>query len=128
MKVFLSYHFRGDGDLAQAVERLLSSHDALPAKGRRLGGEQLTAEVRRLIENCDGLIALMTRREPLGDGDRWVTHPWVRDEYGHARATDKPAIALVEDGVEVEGAYAGHEWIPLDRESPLEAFLALSET
>jgi hypothetical protein len=131
MKVFLSYAFRADdSDLAQGVERLLSSHDIIPATGRRLGGEQLNPEVQRLIEDSDGLIALMTRRERLGGvgADRWVTHPWIRDEYGHARANGKRTIALVENGVDIEGAYASYERIPLDRGSPLEAFLALTET
>jgi hypothetical protein len=131
MKVFVSYSFRTeDGSLAKGIERLLSSLNVLVGKGNRLAGGQLTDEVRRRIDECDGLVALMTRRERLGDAsaDRWQTHPWVRDEYGHARAQRKPAIALVEEGVETDGAYASYERIPFDRANPLEAFLSLSET
>jgi hypothetical protein len=131
MKVFLSYSFGSDdSDLAQVVERLLSSHDVILAKGRRLGGGPLRPEVEQLIDGSHGLIALMTRGDPVGgaDANRWVTHPWVRDEYGYARSRDKLTIALVENGVEVEGAYSDYERIPLDRDSPLEAVLALSET
>jgi hypothetical protein len=35
---------------------------------------------------------------------------------------------VVEDGVEIDGAYQENERIPLDRANPLEALLALSET
>jgi hypothetical protein len=48
-------------------------------------------------------------------------------ELGHARSESKLAISLVENGVEVEGAYAEHERIPLDRSNPLDALLALSD-
>jgi hypothetical protein len=51
----------------QRVERLLSSHNVLIAKGRRLGGAQLTTEVRDRIDGSDGLIALETRRERVGE-------------------------------------------------------------
>jgi hypothetical protein len=130
MKIFLSYSFRNDdSDLAEGIDRLLSSHNVLVAKGARLAGGLLTDEVRRRIESSDALVALMTRRDRLGeDAGRWQTHPWVRDEYGHARAQGKRAIALAEVGVESDGAYAGYERIRLDRANPLEAFLALSET
>ena len=131
MKVFLSYSFSGeDSDLAQDVERLLSSHNVLIAKGRRLGGAQLTSEVRSRIDGSDGLIALETRRERVGEPseNRWRTSRWIEYEYAHARDQGKQVIALVEKGVETDGPFEAYERIPLDRANPLEAFLALSET
>ncbi len=131
MKVFLSYSFDGeDRELAGCLERLLSSHNILVAKGRHLAGEPLTPAVWQLIDDSDGLIALKTRRERVGDPgqNRWRSSPWIDDEYRHARDQGKQAIAMVEAGVDIGGAFENYERIPFDRSDPLEAFLALSET
>lgn len=131
MKVFLSHSFSAeDSDLAQDVERLLSSHNILVVRGRRLAGGELDAEVRSRIDDSHGLIALMTRRDRVGEPNenRWRTSSWIEYEYGRARDQHKHAIALVEDGVETGGPFQGYERIPLDRMNPLEAFLVLSET
>jgi len=45
-----------------------------------------------------------------------------------ARAKKKLAIAIVEDGVDMCGMFQSHEFIPLDRENPLEALIYLAET
>jgi hypothetical protein len=91
MKVFLSYSFGGeDSDLVQGLERLLSSQNILVAKGRRLAGGQLTDEVRQRIDGSDGLVALKTRRERVGDPgeNRWRSSAWIDYEYAHARARE----------------------------------------
>lgn len=131
MKVFLSYSFDGeDRELAGCLERLLSSHNILVATGRRLAGGPLTEEIWQLIDDSDGLIALKTRRERVGDPgqNRWRSSPWIDDEYRHAVENSKHAIAMVEDGVEIGGAFQHYERIPFDRSDPLDAFLVLSET
>jgi hypothetical protein len=131
MKVFLSYSFSGeDSDLVQGLERLLSSQNILVAKGRRPAGGLLLPEVRQRIDDSDGLIALKTRRDRVGEPDenRWRSSPWIDYEYAHARDQGKQAIALVEHGVETGGPFESYEQIVLDRTDPLEAFLALSET
>lgn len=131
MKVFLSYSFdAADSDLAQGVERLLSSQNILVTKGRRLGGGELNPGVRRVIDDSDGLVALKTRREPLGDpaAHSWRSSPWIDFEYQRAIDQGKQTIAMVEQGVETSGPFQGYERITLDRAEPLEAFLALAET
>jgi len=133
MEVFLSHSFREeDSDLVAKIEALLSSHDVRMLTGRRLAGAQVTQAVMDRIDRSDGLIALMTRRETVGDPQqgRWRTHPWVVDELNHARGrpTPIPTISLMQDGVEPEGAYADHERILFSNATVLDAFLALSET
>lgn len=131
MKVFLSHSFASeDDDLVRRFERLLSSHNVLVTRGRRLAGGQLTPEIQRLIDGSDGLVALKTRRSPLGDPgqDRWQSSPWIDFEYMYARNQGKYAIALVEDGVEEGGPFQDFEKITFGRADQLEAFLALSET
>jgi len=126
--VFLSFSFQpADRELVSEVEKLLFSHNVNVVTGRRLGGGQLTDEIKIRIDDSDALIALLTRRDQLASG-AWRTHDWVRDELNFARGANKRAIALIESDVEVSGAFGDHEHIPLDREDRLNAFLALSET
>jgi hypothetical protein len=128
MNIFLAFAFRDeDKPLVSQIERLLASQFVQVKTGERLGGGQLTPEVQKRIQASDALIALMTRRDQLQAGG-WTTHPWVKDELAWARAHDKPAITLVEDGVAEGGMFQPHEWIPLDRSNPLEALLRLAET
>ncbi len=131
MKVFLSHTFRNsDRELVEQVEALLSSHDVQMVTGRRLAGQAVDDEIFRRIEETDALVAVMTRRETLGDAaeGRFTTHPYVRDELNHARAKEKLSIAILEQGVEIEGAYRDRERIAFDRAQPLPTFLALSES
>jgi hypothetical protein len=130
MNVFLSFSFRSeDREFVEQLQSLLRSHGVQAVTGRVLDGEGVTPAVLAKVESSDALVALMTRRDRIGNADenRWRTHPWVRDEINHARGKNKPAIALLETGVEPEGAYSDNERLTLDRDNPLKAFLALSE-
>jgi hypothetical protein len=127
-RIFLSFSFReADRALASQVERLLESHDVTRVTGKHLGGEALTPAVQERIDQCDGLVALLTRRDQLASG-KWTTHDWVRDELNYARDHGKRTIALIEEDVQTGGAFGENEWISLNRDAPLEAFLSLSET
>lgn len=126
--VFLAFAYRPeDRELSAHVEQLLGSHDVRVTTGERLGGAALTPAVQKRIEDSDGLVGLLTRRDQLANGN-WTTHQWVLDELAYARSRNKPAIAVVEDGVNVGGMFQPHEYIALDRQHPLPAFLALSDT
>jgi len=127
-KVFLGFAFRQeDRDLAGYVEDLLASHDIRMITGEHLGGNQLTDAVKAQIDKVDALIALLTCREQFASGG-WATHQWVLDEISYARSRNIPAIAIVENGVKLEGAYVQHEYIPLEKSQPLPTFLKLSQT
>ena len=124
--VFLSHSFgERDRGLLTHVESLLRSHNLIARTGRVLAGGQLTPEIASVIEGCDAMIALLTQRqnEPAG-----VTHPWVLQEFGHARLRGKLAIGLYETGVPVAPADGGYEHIDYSALEPLPAFIRLSET
>jgi len=125
--VFLSCHF-GDSDrgLMRQIEGLLESHGLRVVTGEELGGGALTPEIMKRIEQSDALVALMTKRS--NPPDYGGTHPWVVDEFKYAMGLQKRAIALVEPGVAVVGAYKDHERIEYDPKEPLKAFLRLSRT
>lgn len=128
MKIFLGFAFRDqDKDLVNHVDRLLASQGIQPLTGEALGGEQLNPAVQQRIDEADGTVGLLTRREKKKAGG-WITHQWVADEVAYARARHKHAIALVEKGVDVNGMYQPHEHIPFDRAAPLPAIVRLAET
>jgi len=128
MKIFLAFSFRDeDKGVVANVEDVLASHDIWIVNGKDVGGEQLTPAVQARIEQCDGLIGLLTRRDKLAGGG-WTTHDWVRDEISHARSNKIKAFTLVETDVNVGGMYQSHESFPLDRDNPLPALMKLSRT
>lgn len=131
MKVFLSFDFNHGEDLTRAVERLLASHDVGIITGRRLGGEQVDESVKQRILEADALVSLVTRRDQLSDGG-WTTSQAVLEELSFARdqkfaGREKRAIALIEVGVKFQ-SMSKNETIAYQRDKPLEAILALSET
>src|SRR5215216_4180195 len=98
-RVFIAHRFDAPGRaLASEVEDLLTSYELNATTGRELGGDELDDTVKKKIEEADALIALMTRREQLAGSNKWVTHPWVINEYDYAVSKNKRAIAVVETG------------------------------
>jgi hypothetical protein len=126
--VFLSYRYDpANEELARKAEELIESHNLRAVTGDVLGGEAITPELLRQIEEADCLVALLTRRDQLVGGG-WTTHPFCVDELKHARSKAIPAIALLEEGVTNGGMFQEHEYITFRPEQPLAAFLKLSST
>ncbi len=127
--IFLSYSFLKPEDrvIVVELEDLFRSMGVRTVTGLNLGGGQLTDEVKLLIDQADGLVALASRREQLASGD-WITHPWVIDELGHARSIGENTMALVEDGVAINGAYQSNERIHFERNDVTPAILKLAKT
>lgn len=127
-RIFLSCHFGdSDRDLVRRVNQLLESHNVRVVMGDVLGGESLTPAVMERIEKgSDALVALMTPRskQPTYGG----THPWVVDEFKHAKNLKKPAISVVWPDVDVSGAYTETERIHYDPDNAVDAFIKLSQT
>ncbi|MEZ4920386.1 MAG: hypothetical protein R2792_14890 [Saprospiraceae bacterium] len=87
----------------------------------------MTEEIKDLIENSHALIAIMTKRDEKTNGN-WTTHQWVQEEFNHAKSKNIYAIALIENGVEIQGMYKNNEHIILYPDNQLPAFLKLSAT
>lgn len=122
--IFVASSFHDDDrELVANVSDVIQAMGIRAEAGRNMGGEALEAGVERRIEECDGLVALFTRRR-INDG--WLTHPWVMGEFGHAVARKMPAIAVVEDGIDWQATkWRDRERIVLDRNRAAEAMLAL---
>lgn len=108
-KIFVSYHYDDPNKgLAAIVNDLLDGHSLRFTTGGPLGGGELTPTIKGQIEDADALIALLTRRDNLGNG-KWTTYDFCKTELQHARSLGKNAIAIVETGVDVQGLYQEHE-------------------
>ncbi len=126
--IFLAFSYQSDFDkiLANDVQALITSHGLKTKTGEVLGGEEIPKAVRDTIEKCDGLVALLTRRQELANGN-WTTHDWVRDEINFAREQKKKALAIIESGVAINGMYKYHEWVAFERDQEAYLLLSLSE-
>ena len=71
------------------------------------------------------MIALFTQRQNEPPG---VTHPWVLQEFGHARLRVMPAIGMYETGVPPAATDTGSEHIDYAPADPLPGVVRLSET
>jgi hypothetical protein len=128
-KIFLSFSFRPENDqLVRDIDRVIRSHGLVPVTGEILGGQGLTQEIQARIQQSDALIAVLTREQQLQGQNVWLPTQWVSDEYGAARARGQLAMAIVEENVQVNGAYTQHEHIKLNRAAQAETFIRLSET
>jgi hypothetical protein len=129
MNIFLGYSFLPpDRPIAADVMALIETHGARVFTGENLGGESLTPAIKARIEESDALVALFTPRDKKPNG-RYGPPPWVRDELNHARSLTKPAIAIVDERIDVEpGMFQGHEYIPYKRKAPLPSFIKLGQT
>ncbi len=124
---FIGFNFERDRALAGHVEALLESHGIRSVTGEVLGGGALTPAIVKRIAQADGFIGLLTAREPTGNGE-YSTHSWVHDELVVAKTKRKPAVALVDPRVKLNGAYQEDEKITFDAADPLPAFVKLSLT
>ena len=90
--------------------------------GERLGGNNLSDEIRDRIVECDGLICLLTERPDDRNSN------WVRDERAFADANGKRTIALASITSDADGLYTGNERIDVDPDNIADALLKISNT
>ena len=131
--IFLSYTYNPHPDYIDETEELVKnikivaeSQDLRVITGADLGGEALTLEIKKRIEDCDALVALIT---PWADGyGNPDTPPYVHDEYTYAVNKEKHAIRLLHTKLKSQGMYINQEYIPYDPKQTVEALLKLMRT
>jgi hypothetical protein len=130
--VFLSFSFREkDATLVrpavQVLEAVLESFDVRATTGQSLAGAPLTAAIKARIEECSGLIALITPDVKKRNG-KFTAHSWSRDELNHARSRNISAIALLHRDVENEGISQDYEYVPWDPRNTAPAIVKIVQT
>lgn len=97
MKVFLSHSIApDDGPVAARLRAVAAAYGIqilLPDRSVAVAG-RVPPKIRQQIEGADAVVVLATEGA--------VVDPHVPGEVGHAIDKDKPLLALVEDGVEVD--------------------------
>jgi hypothetical protein len=82
-------------------------------------------KIRMMISEQNALIAILTRRELIGDSGqrlRYKTSDWLHNEIGMAFGMGKPVAVFVEDGVDTSGLYGWvSDYVVFDRDKLLEA-------
>jgi len=127
--IFLSYSFSKPEDrvIVADIEDIFRSFDLRANAGTNLGGDDIDDGVRDQIAQSEGIVAVASRRNSLGEG-KWTTHDWIRDELAIARTSGKQSIVLIEDGVEMGGSSQNREHIPFHRDDINPALLKLAKT
>jgi hypothetical protein len=126
-RVFVAFGFTAkDRAVVRDIELILNSFGIRSEGGEVLSGEALDPAILAKIKACDGLVAVLTRR----DEDEAGFSTWVWTELIAARTLEKPAIAMIEKGLKVPkgGLFTQNERINYDPEEPLSAFLKLVQT
>lgn len=63
----------------------------------------ISESIKAHIQECDCLIALLTRRSRIEGTERYVCPQWLISEMTWAESYGMPIVVLVEDGVDLEG-------------------------
>jgi hypothetical protein len=101
---FLSCSFEPDDRLVVSwFERVLLAFEFDPKKGDDPQPRPPPEKIAELIQSCECLVAVVTRRTKLEDEDAWIGPEWIQNEIGMAYQAKKPIAVFVEEGVDVKG-------------------------
>ncbi len=96
--IFVSYSFDERGrELARLVKDLIRTYSIRSVDGEAVGGGALNDKIRQLVDEADGLIAVLTSK----NGDK--PSDFVKGELDYARAREKKTTALVDEDVQLGG-------------------------
>lgn len=122
-KIFLSFHFDPEAKkLADKISSLIRGFDIKTIVGDNLGGQQLTDGVKDLIDSCDAMIFILSKRNADQSND-WVIH-----EVSHGLTRKIPMIGLLEDGLTWPSILNGKEYIPYSHIDSADMWIKLCNT
>ena len=130
--VFVGHSFADEQkDIVAEIIKFVSSFPVSVTTGEKpslVGAKDGVPEkVRRLIDDADLMIAVLTKDEAQASGEM-ISSKWVSDEISFAIGKEKIIIRLVERGVQYKPAISGDaEFVSFGKENLAEAFLKLSQ-
>jgi hypothetical protein len=109
MKIFVAFGYNPrDRWIPELVFPIIRAFGDEVVSGEELPGQQITDAIVREIRQSHALLAFTTRRDKIGDQERWTTHRWVTDELSQALAPPPLRVAEIrESGVDDQGGIAG---------------------
>jgi hypothetical protein len=128
MNIFIGFGYNNDDKwIKELVFPLLESFDANIITGEDMHGEVLSEEVIKRIKKADGMLAFLTRRDRMENGN-FTTHRWVHDELVTALNNKIPVIEIRENKVDRQGGITGdREYIPFDIDNKAKLLADLSK-
>lgn len=107
MKIFIGFGYnKNDQWIRDLVFPLVESFDATVITGEDLQGRIISQGVTDNIKKADGVLAFLTRRDPMTSG-KFTTHRWVMDELSTAIANTVPAVEIRDIMVDPSGGLPG---------------------
>ena len=100
---FISCRFdKNDVDVIEYFVKIIQSRGMVAYIENIPGPLPPPEKIRKAIKEHESLAAILTKERELIDGT-WKTSDWIHNEIGQAYILDKPIIAFVEDGVNIDG-------------------------
>lgn len=119
--VFVSYPFNPrDEWIRYCVPTLLRWYGCAVLSGENYQAQEINVAVTNDIARADLVIAFLTRRQRLENGD-WVPSEWVLQEIGFARGKGIPVVLIREKGVYTQIGIVGNIQI-IELDADREAF------
>jgi len=113
---FISMSFRDeDKDVNEYFMRILDALEIKYITAERYSREGISDKVRKLIEQCNLVIAIYVKKYEITTGE-FITSEWLTKEYGSVWGKEMDIIPLVEEGIEdIAGLKSEREIIQFDR-------------
>ena len=101
MKIFVAFGYNPrDRWIPELVFPIIKAFGDEVVSGEEIPGQQITDAIIREIRQSHALLAFTTRRDKIGDQERWTTHRWVTDELSQALAPPPLRVAAIPTSVE----------------------------
>jgi hypothetical protein len=118
--VFLAHSdAREDASIVDLFERLLRAFDMEVIRYNYQEPEQLQQRIPEIIAECDGVVAVATKRRKLDGAIEWLTSPWIENELTIASNNRKPTAVFAERDVRLGGLLAADVRVQLFERSDL---------
>jgi hypothetical protein len=134
-KVFLSFTYNPHPDYAKHTKtlelyarRVIEAMGLLPIDGVNLGGGRLDVALKKRIDDCDALVALVTP-QARSNGEAGSEPPaFVASEFGYADDKGKQTFQVLLDCEPLRGLVANHEYARCQLPSFEDTILKLMHT
>ena len=126
--LFISYHISKENNIIiEQLKDFTNSFQISVITGTEPETDSLSEKEKRLIDESDYLLAILTKDEEKKDGS-WIPSKWVSDEIAYSIGLNKKIIRIVEKGLYYKPAISGDaEYITFDRNNISETIIKLAK-
>lgn len=116
-QVFIGHSFSPeDTEVVDKVKNFLSYFNLDIDSGERPDARSISEKIKTRIIDCNIFLGIFTKRQKLGDTDKYSTSQWVIEEKTYAVSLNKKILLYREEGVQFSpGLQADYEFIKFSR-------------